>query len=100
MLLEEARYRALFLAMFMLMLMIGVKHSCLRAKPAHLVGHLPPGVECRQFFGLCGGVNNASHRARGQKGKGGQPADRQSKGEKKRLMNGILSRRINREKAI
>jgi len=39
---EEARYRALFLAMFMLMLMIGGKCSYLRAKLAHLVGHLPP----------------------------------------------------------
>jgi hypothetical protein len=42
MLLEETRYRALFLAMFMLMLMIVVKYSCLRAKSAYLVGHLPP----------------------------------------------------------
>jgi hypothetical protein len=38
---EEARYRALFLAMFMLMLMIGGKCSYLRATSAHLVGHLP-----------------------------------------------------------
>src|SRR6266542_5825357 len=39
---EEARYRALFLAMFMLMLTIGGKCSYLRAKLAHLAGHLPP----------------------------------------------------------
>jgi hypothetical protein len=38
---EEARYRALFIAMFMLMLMIGGKCSYLRATSAHLVGHLP-----------------------------------------------------------
>jgi len=50
MLLEEARYRALFLAMFMLMLMIGVKYSCLRAKSAHLVGHLPAGSNSRLRF--------------------------------------------------
>jgi hypothetical protein len=37
----EARYRALFLAMSMLMLTIGGKCSYLRAKLAHLVGHLP-----------------------------------------------------------
>jgi len=41
---EEARYRALFLAMFMLMLIIGGKCSYLRAKLAHLVGHLPKGA--------------------------------------------------------
>jgi hypothetical protein len=38
---EEARYRALFLAMFMLVLMIGGNCSYLRATSAHLVGHLP-----------------------------------------------------------
>jgi hypothetical protein len=39
---EETRYRALFLAMFMLMLMIGGKCSTyLRATSAQLVGHLP-----------------------------------------------------------
>jgi hypothetical protein len=40
---EEARYRALFLARFMLMLMVGGKCSCLRSKLAHMVGHLPLG---------------------------------------------------------
>jgi hypothetical protein len=39
---EEAKYRALFLAMFMLMLTIGGKCSYLRAKLAHWAGHLPP----------------------------------------------------------
>src|SRR5262250_2479346 len=38
---EEAMYRALFLAMFLLMLTIGGKCSYLRAILAHLVGHLP-----------------------------------------------------------
>jgi hypothetical protein len=38
---QEVRYRALFLTMFMLMLMIGGKCSYLRAKIAYLVGHLP-----------------------------------------------------------
>jgi hypothetical protein len=41
MLMEEARYRALFLTMFMLTLMIGGKCPCLKAKLAHLAGHLP-----------------------------------------------------------
>ncbi len=50
---EEARYRALFLAMFMLMLMIGGKCSYLRAKLAHLVGHLPAASgEAWKFYDL------------------------------------------------
>ena len=42
---EEARYRALFLAMFLLMLTIGGKCSYFRGNPAHLVGRLPTASE-------------------------------------------------------
>src|SRR5215475_13724644 len=44
---EEARYRPLFLAMIVVMLMIEVKCPCLRAKSAHLVGHLPAESQTR-----------------------------------------------------